>query len=40
MHVEGETSPTSYLDEFTQNDADIALILLVFYSTLMSGLQQ
>jgi imidazolonepropionase-like amidohydrolase len=38
VHVEGETSPTSYLDEFTQNDADIAFNSIGFAtSTLMSG---
>jgi imidazolonepropionase-like amidohydrolase len=38
VHVEGETSPTSYLDEFTQNDADIAFNSIGFSSsTLMSG---
>ena len=24
VHIEGETSPTQYLDEFTNNDADVA----------------
>lgn len=38
VHLEGETSPTEYIDEFTQNDADIAFNSIGFAnSTLMAG---
>lgn len=38
VHLEGETSPTAYLEEFTLNDADIAYNAEVFAkTTLMSG---
>lgn len=38
VHLEGETSPTAYLEEFTLNDADIAYDAEVFArTTLMAG---
>jgi imidazolonepropionase-like amidohydrolase len=38
VHLEKETSPTEYIDEFTQNDADIAFNSIGFAnSTLMAG---
>lgn len=38
VHLEGETSPTAYLDEFSLNDADVAYNAAVFAkTTLMSG---
>jgi imidazolonepropionase-like amidohydrolase len=38
VHVEGETSPTEYIDEFTLNDADIAFNATGFAkTTLMAG---
>lgn len=38
VHLEGETSPTAYLDEFTLNDADIAYDAEGFgKTTLMAG---
>ena len=38
VHLEGETSPTAYLEEFTLNDADIAYDAEVFgRTTLMAG---
>ena len=38
VHLEGETSPTAYLEEFTLNDADIAYDAEVFgKTTLMAG---
>jgi imidazolonepropionase-like amidohydrolase len=38
VHFEGETSPNSYLKEFTENEADVAFQAAVFAErTLMSG---
>lgn len=38
VHVEGETSPTEYIEEFTLNEADIAFKSIGFAkSTLMAG---
>ena len=38
VHLEGETSPTAYLEEFTLNDADIAYDAEVFAkTTLLAG---
>lgn len=38
VHLEGETSPTAYLDEFSLNDADIAYDAEVFAkTTLLAG---
>ncbi|MBF6642318.1 amidohydrolase family protein [Flavobacterium sp. J49] len=38
VHLEGETSPTAYLDEFTLNDADVAYNAEVLAkTTLMAG---
>ena len=38
VHVEGETSPTAYLEEFTLNDADVAYNAEVFAkTTLLAG---
>jgi len=38
VHLEGETSPTAYLEEFTLNDADVAYNAEVFAkTTLLSG---
>jgi imidazolonepropionase-like amidohydrolase len=38
VHLEKETSPTEYIDEFTQNDADIAFNSIGFAnSTLMAA---
>ncbi|MCF6133470.1 metal-dependent hydrolase family protein [Flavobacterium wongokense] len=38
VHLEGETSPTAYIEEFTLNDADIAYNAEVFAkTTLMAG---
>lgn len=38
VHIEGETSPTRYLDSFTMNDADVAYKALQYAdATLMAG---
>jgi imidazolonepropionase-like amidohydrolase len=37
VHLEEETSPTKYVEEFTQNDADVAFNSIGFKSTLMAG---
>ncbi|MFB0911551.1 MAG: amidohydrolase family protein, partial [Flavobacterium sp.] len=38
VHLEEETSPTKYVEEFTQNDADVAFNSIGFAkSTLMAG---
>lgn len=38
VHIEGETSPTRYLDGFTQNDADVAFVSAeIANRTLMAG---
>jgi imidazolonepropionase-like amidohydrolase len=39
VHLE-ETSPTKYVEEFTQNDADVAFNSIGFAKTLMAGLQR
>lgn len=38
VHIEGETSPTRYLEKFTQNDADVAFVSAeIANRTLMAG---
>jgi imidazolonepropionase-like amidohydrolase len=37
VHLEEETSPTKYVEEFTQNDADVAFNSIGFAKKLMAG---